>query len=723
LLKIFISYRRADTLGFASRIGERLRAKYGLSSVCLDVETFPLAIDFRSYIVSEIEACDVVLVLIGERWAAAESPGSPCRLFDKNDFVRLEIESALERNIPVVPLLVGSAKIPTATEVPPSLEPLLYRTGFHIDEGPDFHHHIDRLISRLNRDIKRPLPAASSEPPPAATAKTETKPEIKPEPESETKTAGATQQTNDDTRDTTLRDVDSRAPPQPDVAPNLAPIRLSLVQGLAVTAFLLILNSILATLGSMLWPEIPFYPAYMVSALACAFFRQWGLLVIVLSPVASSLLKIGGAPVNTYVLPNALQGTLIIAAFVFGRIDPALPRIADKIKYLTLAVVAPSICGAPLAWWLRHVQHVSPNDPDILTYTRLWVTENFIPAIFPGIWLQTIVGSLRRPFGWAKESRWTGWVGLTLAHAVPGTITLFLSIGVSVFLVTRRLDETIGPNPWDKIHELAGGNSIFRGLVVATSVALLIAIGIAVRHARHAWQLEQAIRRQMPSHEEAERILHGTITQSKRRTVSLIVFNLNNFGEAARTLRPQTLVTWLNAYFDCLAASVERFGGQVEYFNPEKTLVVFGFRDEENHANSSMQCAIDALDAFRQLSGRFAGKDTLGLVVTLGVHLGSVVAGDIGSQDRRYYTVVGDTVEVASQVAREAQGYANEPLAVMFSISTIKEAGLLKTSSQRVGLVETSRLTEDDAAPLPLFAVADVNLLRQSLILDSARSI
>jgi hypothetical protein len=77
---------------------------------------------------------------------------------------------------------------------------------------------------------------------------------------------------------------------------------------------------------------------------------------------------------------------------------------------------------------------------------------------------------------------------------------------------------------------------------------------------------------------------------------------------------------------------------------------------------------------------------------------------------------------VASGVAREAQGYANEPLAVLFSISTVKEAGLLKSAPQRVSLVETSRLTED-AAALPLFAVADANLLRQSLILDSARSI
>ncbi|HLH88297.1 MAG TPA: adenylate/guanylate cyclase domain-containing protein [Xanthobacteraceae bacterium] len=714
MLRIFISYRRADTLGFAGRISERLRAKYGVSSVCLDVDTIPLATDFRSFIVSEIEACDVVLVLIGERWTAGVSSDAPCRLFDENDYVRLEIESALDRNIPVVPLLVGTARLPTKSQVPPCLERLLYRTGFHIDEGPDFHHHIDRLISRLNKDIKRPLEPAPSVAPLVATAPAEI-------------AAGDTVRrappTGDEPHDTTLQDVDSRAPPQPDAGPNLAPIRLTLIQGVAVTAFLLALNSMLATLGSMLFSYVPYWPAYMVSALAIAFFRGWGLLVILLSPIVSSLLMIGGAPAYLYLPSNALQGALILAAFVLGRIDPSLPRIQDIVKYLILAVICASICGALLAWWLRSWTGVGANDSDVLTYTFFWVAENFTPAVFPGIWLHRVIGSLRRPTGWATESRWAGWVGLTLAHAVPGTVTLFLSISACLFLVTSRLREIDIPNPWDKIHELAGNSATFRWLVLATSVSLLISIGVAVRHARHAWQLEQAIRRQMPSKEEAERILSGKITQIKRRTVSLIVFNLNNFGEAARTLRPQTLVAWLNAYFDCLAAAVERFGGQVEYFDPDKTLVIFGSREEENHASSAMQCAIDALDAFRQLSGRLAGKDIVGLVVSMGIHSGAVVAGDIGSRDRRYYTVVGDTVELTSQVAREARGYADGPFAALFSISIIKEAGLLATSPQRVGLIETTRLNEDAAAPLPLFAVADPNLLRQSLILDSARSI
>ena len=718
MLRIFISYRRADTLGFAGRISERLRAKYGVRSVCLDVDTIPLATDFRSFIVSEIEACDVVLVLIGERWAAEPSPGTPCRLFDENDFVRLEIESALDCDIPVVPLLVGNARLPTASQVPPRLEPLLYRTGFHIDEGPDFHHHIDRLISRLNKDIKRPVALAPSGAPSTATASAAAASEI---------TADAVVRpvppTHDEARDATLQDVDSRAPPQPDGAPNLAPIRLTLIQGVAVTAFLLALNSMLATLGSMLFSGGHYWPAYMVSALAIAYFRGWGLLVILLSPIVSSLLMIGGAPAYLYLPSNALQGVLILAAFVLGRIDPGLPRIQDIVKYLTLAVIGPSICGAVLAWWLRRATGVGTSDSNVPTYAFFWVAENFTPAVFPGIWLHRVVGSLRRPTGWATESRWAGWVGLTLAHAVPGTITLFLSISACLFLVTSRLREIDIANPWDKIHELVGNSATFRWLVLATSVSLLISIGVAVRHARHAWQLEQAIRRQMPSKEEAERILSGTITQIKRRTVSLIVFNLNNFGDAARTLRPQTLVAWLNAYFDCLAASVERFGGQVEYFDPDKTLVVFGSREEENHASSAMQCAIDALEAFRQLSGRLAGKDIVGLAVSMGVHSGAVVAGDIGSRDRRYYTVVGDTVELASQVAREAKGYADGPFAALFSISIIKEAGLLATSPQRVGLIEMARLTEDTAAPLPLFAVADANLLRQSLILDSARSI
>jgi hypothetical protein len=72
------------------------------------------------------------------------------RVDDPNDFVRIEIESALRRDIPVIPLLVRDAKMPNADELPAELENLAYRNGIKIRPDPDFHNDMDRLIQGLN---------------------------------------------------------------------------------------------------------------------------------------------------------------------------------------------------------------------------------------------------------------------------------------------------------------------------------------------------------------------------------------------------------------------------------------------------------------------------------------------------------------------------------------------------------------------------------------------
>jgi adenylate cyclase len=226
----------------------------------------------------------------------------------------------------------------------------------------------------------------------------------------------------------------------------------------------------------------------------------------------------------------------------------------------------------------------------------------------------------------------------------------------------------------------------------------------------------------MPSKEEAERILSGLVSPSKRRTVSLIVFRLTNLGDAARAVRPQVLVGWLNAYFDCLCASAQRFGGYVDHFDARNTVVVFGSLDEESHANSSLLCVIDAVQTLRQLSTKLAERDAPGFVVAMGVHTGPVVSGEVGSVDRRHYTVVGDTVNVTNQISREAEDIADSAFPVLLSATTIRDAGLFARLLERSGLAETAVLT-GGFEPLQLYAIMDPTLLKQALILEATRSI
>lgn len=146
--KIFISYRRKDSPDVCGRIYDRLAQAFGKSAVFIDVDDIPLGVDFRQHLDQQVAQCEVLLAVIGDGWLEMGADGQN-RLFDELDFVRLELESALARNIPVIPLLVRGAGLPGADQLPDSLKPLLFRHGLPIRPDPDFHNDMQRLIDGL----------------------------------------------------------------------------------------------------------------------------------------------------------------------------------------------------------------------------------------------------------------------------------------------------------------------------------------------------------------------------------------------------------------------------------------------------------------------------------------------------------------------------------------------------------------------------------------------
>jgi formylglycine-generating enzyme required for sulfatase activity len=112
-----------------------------------------LGIDFRTYLDEQVAKCDVFLAVIGRDWMKAKGRRGKSRLEDPGDFVRIEIESALKRNIPIIPVLVGGASIPPADRLPASIQELPYRNGIAVRPDPDFHRDMDRLIESLTQQI------------------------------------------------------------------------------------------------------------------------------------------------------------------------------------------------------------------------------------------------------------------------------------------------------------------------------------------------------------------------------------------------------------------------------------------------------------------------------------------------------------------------------------------------------------------------------------------
>lgn len=147
--KVFISYRRADSNDICGRIYDRLVRDFGERNIFKDVDNIPFGVDFVDYLDNQIKECTVLLVVIGPKWIDAVDERGRRRLDDPNDFVRIEIEAALRRNILVVPLLVSGAVMPYAEDLPESLQPLTRRNGIEIRPDPDFHYDMTRLIKRL----------------------------------------------------------------------------------------------------------------------------------------------------------------------------------------------------------------------------------------------------------------------------------------------------------------------------------------------------------------------------------------------------------------------------------------------------------------------------------------------------------------------------------------------------------------------------------------------
>ena len=146
-LKIFISYRHEDSNYVSGRIYDNLINKLQNASIYKDVDSIPLGIDFREHIRNSVGLCTILLAVIGDHWAVNKDGIN--RLLDETDWVRIEVETALNRNIPVIPLLIDGAKIPTAEILPESMQALQFRNGMPIRPDPDFHHDMQRLLDGI----------------------------------------------------------------------------------------------------------------------------------------------------------------------------------------------------------------------------------------------------------------------------------------------------------------------------------------------------------------------------------------------------------------------------------------------------------------------------------------------------------------------------------------------------------------------------------------------
>jgi TIR domain-containing protein len=150
MARVFISYRREETSGHAGRLHDKLTARLGADEVFMDLTLEP-GEDFVEHLREAVEDCSVLVVLIGPEWAGIQDEDGRVRLDDPNDFVRLEIEIALNRrDLRLIPALVRGAKMPRPGRLPESLEPLLHRQALELSDSR-WSHDTERLIQAIER--------------------------------------------------------------------------------------------------------------------------------------------------------------------------------------------------------------------------------------------------------------------------------------------------------------------------------------------------------------------------------------------------------------------------------------------------------------------------------------------------------------------------------------------------------------------------------------------
>jgi adenylate cyclase len=202
---------------------------------------------------------------------------------------------------------------------------------------------------------------------------------------------------------------------------------------------------------------------------------------------------------------------------------------------------------------------------------------------------------------------------------------------------------------------LATGFLISRSAVIFACGVLAGAVGVQLRRQFEA-SIAAATARdhvtnlfgQHVSPQVVDRLLAaGSTASSDARQVAVMFVDIRGFTAAARTRAPQEVVDRLDAAFAVLVEIVDRNGGIVNKFLGDGFLALFGapFNDPDA-ARRAVTAAREMLAAIEQHNVRSDWPLRIGI----GLHFGNVVAGNVGSPRRKEYTVIGDTVNLASRI-------------------------------------------------------------------------
>jgi len=154
--KIFISYRRKDSAPFVGRIYERLARELGEKNIFYDIEDIPKGKNFKDILRENVASCDVLLAMIGPQWSSIMDASGSKRLFNEDDYVRYEVDTALRLpKVTVIPVLINDAEMPSKADLPSVLHSLTELNAIKVRNDPDFRRDMDDLVKAIKSSRSR----------------------------------------------------------------------------------------------------------------------------------------------------------------------------------------------------------------------------------------------------------------------------------------------------------------------------------------------------------------------------------------------------------------------------------------------------------------------------------------------------------------------------------------------------------------------------------------
>jgi tetratricopeptide (TPR) repeat protein len=152
--QIFISYRRQESGWSARSLHDRLCREFNPDQIFMDLDAISLGEDFVDAIETTVAICDVLVAVIGNNWLTSKDERGGRRLDSPEDFVRMEIGTALKRKIRVIPVLVDGALMPRADDLPEDLKPLVRRNALAVTTI-SFEGDCQRLAGAIRQVLEK----------------------------------------------------------------------------------------------------------------------------------------------------------------------------------------------------------------------------------------------------------------------------------------------------------------------------------------------------------------------------------------------------------------------------------------------------------------------------------------------------------------------------------------------------------------------------------------